>query len=100
MTDNVGQAIFQMDHTGVVTFANPAAEAMFGWTQGEMHGRDLHAFIHHSHPDGRPFAAGDWTCVTHRDPRRVGSLPAPLGWKARKRYPPHGPRRIERKALR
>ncbi len=59
VTDNVGQAIFQMNREGLITFANPAAEAMFGWTQPEMIGRDLHALVHHSHCDGRPFPAVD-----------------------------------------
>ena len=59
VTDNIGQAIFQMDRDGVITFANLASEAMFGWTRAEMTGRDLHALLHHSHVDGRPFPVAD-----------------------------------------
>lgn len=59
VTDNVGQAVFQMDRVGLVTFANPAAETMFGWTLAEMLGRDLHALIHPSRTNGTPFSAGE-----------------------------------------
>ncbi|MCJ2069354.1 GAF domain-containing protein [Methylobacterium sp. J-030] len=57
ITDHVGQAVFQMDMRGQVTFTNPAAEAMFGWTAAEMLGRSLHDLIHHTRPDGHPYPA-------------------------------------------
>ncbi|MEG9524184.1 MAG: PAS domain S-box protein [Hyphomicrobiales bacterium] len=57
VTDHAGQAIFQMDASGDITFANPAAERMFGWTARELEGRNLHETLHHSHPDGTPYPA-------------------------------------------
>lgn len=57
--DNVAQAVFQMDGDGAVTFANPAAEAMFGYHREQMLGQSLHVLIHHTYPDGRPFPAED-----------------------------------------
>lgn len=57
VTDHAGQAVFQMDHAGLVTFANPAAESMFGWSMEEMMGKNLHRLIHHSYPDGTPYRA-------------------------------------------
>ncbi len=57
VTDHVGQAVFQMDGNGVITFANPAAVGMFGYSPEELLGQSLHGLLHHSHPDGSPFPA-------------------------------------------
>lgn len=55
ITDNTAEALFMMDADGRVTFLNPAAEEMFGWSQADLLGKVLHDEIHHTHPDGRPF---------------------------------------------
>jgi|GEM_PF-1409198 len=47
-----GEGIYGLDLNGVTTFANPAAEAMIGWTIDEMSGRSQHLLMHHSHADG------------------------------------------------
>ena len=39
----------------VVTFMNPAAEELFGWTFDELRGRNIHDAVHYKHPDGSPF---------------------------------------------
>ncbi|SFG43514.1 PAS domain S-box protein [Methylobacterium gossipiicola] len=55
VTDHLGEAVFRLSLDGAITFANPAAEAMLGWAEGDLIGRNLHAIAHHRHPDGRPF---------------------------------------------
>jgi PAS domain S-box-containing protein len=45
---SVSEAIFLLDREGQVTFANPAAEWMFGWRESELQGQLLHDVIHHS----------------------------------------------------
>ena len=57
VTDHAGQAIFQMDASGAITFANPSAGRMFGWAVDELVGRNLHDTLHHSHPDGSTYPA-------------------------------------------
>jgi PAS domain S-box-containing protein len=49
--------VFQLDAGGTITFANPAAQAMFGWSAEELLGRNLHEALHHHYPDGRPYPA-------------------------------------------
>ena len=49
------EAFYMMDAQGLVTYANPAAERMFGWSRQEMLGQVLHDLVHHHHPDGTPF---------------------------------------------
>jgi hypothetical protein len=49
------EAFFMMNAQGLVTYANPAAERMFGWSRQELLGQVLHDLVHHHHPDGKPF---------------------------------------------
>lgn len=53
--ENASDAIFLLDAEGRTTFANPAAERIFGWTAAELIGRRLHDLVHYKHPDGSPF---------------------------------------------
>lgn len=48
---SAGEGIYGLDSEGLTTFANPAAEAMIGWTAEELIGKPQHATIHHSHSD-------------------------------------------------
>jgi PAS domain S-box-containing protein len=50
ITDHLGEALFQVDVDHRITFMNPAAETMFGWSRYELLGVNLHDRLHH-HPD-------------------------------------------------
>ncbi|WP_244533783.1 sigma 54-interacting transcriptional regulator [Methylobacterium aquaticum] len=47
-----GEGIYGVNAEGVTTFVNPAAERMLGWAAADLVGRDMHAAVHHTHPDG------------------------------------------------
>lgn len=53
--DRAADAIFLLDDQGRTTFANRAAEEMFGWSAEELSGRKLHDVIHYRRPDGSAF---------------------------------------------
>lgn len=55
ITDNLGEGTYALDTAGRVTFMNPAAESMLGWTEAELRGKDMHETIHFQHADGTPF---------------------------------------------
>jgi diguanylate cyclase (GGDEF)-like protein/PAS domain S-box-containing protein len=55
----VGDGIFGVDATGKLTFVNPAAMRMLGFSEEEMLGRDAHALIHYSHEDGSNYPVED-----------------------------------------
>ncbi len=57
--NSAGNGIFGLDGEGRTTFANPAVEAMTGYTAQEMIGQVQHALVHHSYPDGRPYPRED-----------------------------------------
>ncbi|MCJ2081859.1 sigma 54-interacting transcriptional regulator [Methylobacterium sp. J-090] len=47
-----GEGIYGVNADGVTTFINPAAERMLGWLATDLVGKDMHATVHHTHPDG------------------------------------------------
>jgi len=53
--DSAGEAIFGLNAEGLCTFINPAGSAMFGYRVEELVGKNTHAILHHSHPDGREY---------------------------------------------
>ena len=55
--ENMGEGLYTVDSQGALTFMNPAAEQLFGWTFDELRGRKMHDVIHYKHPDGSPFPA-------------------------------------------
>ena len=52
ITSNAAEGILLLDNEGRVTFVNPTAQGMFGWTQEELVGQPLHQKLHCRHPDG------------------------------------------------
>ncbi|MBL8258500.1 MAG: PAS domain S-box protein [Candidatus Competibacteraceae bacterium] len=54
ITDSATESIFVTNAKGEVTFFNPEARRVFGFTPEEIIGRSLHDTIHHHYPDGRP----------------------------------------------
>jgi len=57
--NNVAAGVYTLDLQGLVTYVNPAAEAMFWWTNAELLGKKMHDVTHYKHPDGSPFPASD-----------------------------------------
>jgi PAS domain S-box-containing protein len=55
----VGEGIYGLDLSGNVTFVNPAAAAMIGWSAEELIGKSMHAVMHHSLADGQPYQRED-----------------------------------------
>src|SRR5215203_1421271 len=50
-----GEGIFGLDLHGNVTFVNPAASDMTGWSTQDLLGRPMHNLLHHTKPDGAPY---------------------------------------------
>jgi PAS domain S-box-containing protein len=57
--NNMAEGLYTVDTQGLVTYINPSAEAMFGWTSAELLGKKMHEVTHYKHPDGTPFPAAD-----------------------------------------
>jgi len=52
---SVNEGIVGMDAQGQMTFVNPAVTTLLGYTESELQGKNMHALIHHTYPDGRHF---------------------------------------------
>lgn len=52
ITGNLGEGIYTLDQNGRVTFINPAGEAVLGWKESELLGRDMHETVHSRRADG------------------------------------------------
>jgi len=55
----VAAGVYTIDMQGLVTYMNPAAEVIFGWTMAELLGRKMHDVVHYKHADGTPYPASD-----------------------------------------
>jgi diguanylate cyclase (GGDEF)-like protein/PAS domain S-box-containing protein len=64
IVDSLADGLVVTDGDGAVLYANPSALRLLGYADGELLGRDAHATLHHSHPDGTPFPVEE--CVLAR----------------------------------
>jgi len=55
VTGNTSLALFLMDDHQHCIYMNEAAGEMTGFKLHELQGKQLHYFVHHTHPDGRPY---------------------------------------------
>jgi diguanylate cyclase (GGDEF)-like protein/PAS domain S-box-containing protein len=52
---SVGEGVYGVDTTGLITFMNPAANRILGLNEGDtIVGRPAHGVFHYAHEDGRP----------------------------------------------
>lgn len=55
LLDSTAEAIYGIDMSGNCTFANQSCFKMLGYNSAEeLIGKNMHALIHHSYPDGTP----------------------------------------------
>jgi PAS domain S-box-containing protein len=55
--ENMAEGLYALDTNGAVTYVNPAASRMLGWTEDELRGKLMHNTIHFQRADGTPVAA-------------------------------------------
>lgn len=66
VTDSMGEGLCTIDRDGLISYTNPAAEQLLGWTGEELRGRSLHETTHFRHPDGTIFPAAECPIVRSR----------------------------------
>jgi PAS domain S-box-containing protein len=52
--NNMAEGLYTLDSSGSVTYVNPAAESMCGWTSAELLGKPIHHLIHRRDTDRKP----------------------------------------------
>jgi PAS domain S-box-containing protein len=58
--NNLADGLYTLDINGCVTYINPSAEKLLGWTATELLGKNIHEVAHYKYPDGAPFPK--WDC--------------------------------------
>jgi PAS domain S-box-containing protein len=56
ITDSLGEGVCAVDREGRLTFLNPAAAQLLGWTEAELLGKHMHDIVHFQRADGTPIA--------------------------------------------
>ncbi len=71
-----------MDRDGRCTFANRSALTLLGYEAAEaLLGRDMHALVHHTRPDGTAFLAGECPLLRTLTKGEVVTLDEELLWR-------------------
>ena len=52
LLNSTAEGIYGIDMQGICTFVNPACLRMLGYKPDELIGKNVHALIHHTYPDG------------------------------------------------
>ncbi len=47
ITSSLAEGLYVLNESGQVTFMNPEAERLLGWTEAELKGRNVHDLVHH-----------------------------------------------------
>lgn len=59
ITNSLGEGVYAIDSAGCVTFLNPAAEQMLGFSKAELLGKNMHETIHFQRADNSQISAED-----------------------------------------
>ncbi|HYN53327.1 MAG TPA: diguanylate cyclase [Methylotenera sp.] len=59
ITSTLGEGVYVMDKEGLITFINPEAQRLLGWTEAELVGQHAHLLIHYKKIDHSPYHADD-----------------------------------------
>jgi len=63
ITSHLAEGIYLLDELGHITFMNPEAERLFGWTMEELNEKGPHDLVHFQRPDGTPLSPSE--CKMH-----------------------------------
>jgi len=54
ITSHLGEGIYVLDRHGQITFMNPEAERLLGWTMNDLNEKGAHNLVHYQKADGTP----------------------------------------------
>jgi PAS domain S-box-containing protein len=57
--NSAGEGIYGINLQGKITFVNPAAARILGYSIEELMGQSMYTLLHHSRVDGRPYLASE-----------------------------------------
>jgi len=78
---SAGEGIFGLDHEGYITFINPAAERMLGYSEGELNGKQMHNMVHHSYADGSKYPQERCPIYLTREINKISHITDEVFWR-------------------
>jgi len=63
ITSVLGEGVYVLDKLGRLTFMNPEAERLLGWTEEELLGKDMHEAIHYQTAEGVRIPASECAVI-------------------------------------
>ncbi len=69
--NNMAEGLYTLDADGCLTYMNPAASRMLGWTAEELLGKRMHEAVHFQRADGTLIPAGDCPLMRVREQGRT-----------------------------
>jgi len=83
LLDSTAEAIYGIDLHGNCMLANPTCARLLGYADpGQLKGRNMHALIHHHHPDGRPYPEEECPIVRAIHTRQGTHIKDEVFWRA------------------
>lgn len=64
VVDNMAEGLYALDGDGLITFVNPAASKMLGWTEAELRGRSMHETVHFQRSDATELPSAECPILT------------------------------------
>lgn len=59
----VSDGVYIQDLDGRLVYMNSSASKMLGWSEAELHGKNMHELIHFQRPDGSPVSAAQCALI-------------------------------------
>lgn len=85
LLEATGDGVLGIDLQGRCTSLNRAGVVLLGYTEAEIRGRDVHATLFHSNPDGTPVERGGSEIIRAIDQGRpVRSMEGSIMWRRRR----------------
>jgi diguanylate cyclase (GGDEF)-like protein/PAS domain S-box-containing protein len=83
LMDYSAEAVFALDLEGNCTFANPACCRMLGYAgEADLLGRNMHALMHHTRPDGSPYPVHDCQILRAAQTGQPTHADSEVNWRA------------------
>ena len=79
--NSASEGILAVDGYGRITFANPAAAVMFGYSVEALMGARMHPLVHHSYPDGSHYPEDDCPIMTTINTGRESVVSDEVFWR-------------------